>query len=119
RGVLGDLKSALDDGKLEWEELADVALNALDKIIDKLLDDLLDAIFQVGSASRGGGGGGILGFLGSLFGGGRSVDPWAGLRSFDGGGSTGFGPRVGGVDGKGGFPAILHPNEVVIDRTKS
>ena len=26
--------------------------------------------------------------------------------------------RSGGVDGKGGFPAILHPNETVIDHTK-
>lgn len=35
--------------------------------------------------------------------------------SFAGGGYTGDGPRVGGVDGKGGFPAILHPRERVID----
>jgi len=36
----------------------------------------------------------------------------------DGGGFTGAGARVGGLDGKGGFPAILHPNETVIDHTK-
>ena len=41
-----------------------------------------------------------------------------GLTSFDGGGYTGSGGRSGGVDGKGGFPAILHPNETVIDHTK-
>jgi hypothetical protein len=35
--------------------------------------------------------------------------------SFAGGGYTGNGPRTGGVDGKGGFPAILHPRERVID----
>ena len=35
--------------------------------------------------------------------------------SFDGGGHTGYGPRTGGIDGKGGFPAILHPQERVID----
>tara|TARA_B100000767_G_scaffold219031_1_gene207034 strand:+ start:483 stop:2303 length:1821 start_codon:yes stop_codon:yes gene_type:complete len=40
------------------------------------------------------------------------------LFSFDGGGYTGSGGRSGGVDGKGGFPAILHPNETVIDHTK-
>jgi hypothetical protein len=40
------------------------------------------------------------------------------VASFDGGGFTGNGSRVGGVDGKGGFPAILHPNETVIDHTK-
>ena len=39
-------------------------------------------------------------------------------QSFDGGGFTGSGSRTGGVDGKGGFPAILHPNETVIDHTK-
>jgi hypothetical protein len=38
--------------------------------------------------------------------------------SYDGGGYTGMGARAGGVDGKGGFPAILHPNETVIDHTK-
>lgn len=40
------------------------------------------------------------------------------LGSFDGGGFTGMGARTGGVDGKGGFPAILHPNETVIDHSK-
>ena len=39
-------------------------------------------------------------------------------QSFDGGGYTGGGSRSGGVDGKGGFPAILHPQETVIDHTK-
>jgi phage-related minor tail protein len=38
--------------------------------------------------------------------------------SFDGGGYTGSGYRAGGIDGKGGFPAILHPNETVVDHTK-
>jgi hypothetical protein len=38
-----------------------------------------------------------------------------GAPSFAGGGYTGNGPRTGGVDGKGGFPAILHPRERVID----
>tara|TARA_R110002126_G_scaffold25490_1_gene87077 strand:- start:5317 stop:7899 length:2583 start_codon:yes stop_codon:yes gene_type:complete len=42
-----------------------------------------------------------------------------GLSSFEGGGFTGSGSRSGGVDGKGGFHAILHPNETVIDHTKS
>lgn len=38
--------------------------------------------------------------------------------SFAGGGFTGMGARAGGIDGKGGFPAILHPNETVLDHTK-
>ena len=36
----------------------------------------------------------------------------------EGGGFTGSGVRAGGIDGRGGFPAILHPNETVIDHTK-
>ncbi len=39
-------------------------------------------------------------------------------QSFEGGGFTGSGSRSGGVDGRGGFPAVLHPNETVIDHTK-
>lgn len=42
----------------------------------------------------------------------------AGLASFEGGGFTGNGPRVGGLDGKGGYMAMVHPNEKVVDLTK-
>ena len=41
-----------------------------------------------------------------------------GLPSAEGGGFTGVGSRSGGVDGRGGFHAILHPNETVIDHTQ-
>lgn len=51
------------------------------------------------------------GWLGSLLG---AIK----LPSFDGGGDTGMGGRFGGIDGKGGFPAILHPNETVVDHSK-
>ena len=40
------------------------------------------------------------------------------LTSFEGGGYTGNGPRSGGMDGRGGFMAMVHPNETVIDHTK-
>lgn len=40
------------------------------------------------------------------------------LASFEGGGFTGYGARAGGMDGKGGRLAMLHPNETVIDHTK-
>ena len=54
------------------------------------------------TTSSGGGGGGTGNFAGT----------------FEGGGFTGYGARSGGIDGKGGFPAILHPNETVLDHTK-
>lgn len=41
------------------------------------------------------------------------------LPSFEGGGFTGTGPRAGGVDGRGGMYAIVHPNESIIDHNKT
>tara|TARA_R110002051_G_scaffold325869_1_gene432669 strand:+ start:18269 stop:20284 length:2016 start_codon:yes stop_codon:yes gene_type:complete len=52
--------------------------------------------------------GGLGGGIGSLF----------GLPSFEGGGSTGMGARSGGLDGKGGYMAMVHPQETIIDNTK-
>jgi hypothetical protein len=40
------------------------------------------------------------------------------IASFEGGGVTPSGPRSGGMDGKGGKLAMLHPNEKVIDLNK-
>jgi len=62
----------------------------------------------------GSGGGGIIGAItGALgFGGGAKV------RSYEGGGFTGSGPRTGGLDGRGGMLAMVHPNETVIDHTR-
>lgn len=71
-----------------------------------------------------------LAFYSGLFAGGMSIDAIrsdiAGssealtgvMPSFDGGGWTGAGSRSGGLDGKGGFAAMLHPNETVIDHTR-
>ena len=39
-------------------------------------------------------------------------------QSFEGGGFTGFGARAGGLDGKGGYMAMVHPNESIVDHTK-
>jgi hypothetical protein len=61
-------------------------------------------IFAGGVGGGGGGGGGLFSPGGSM--------PWS---SWSGGGYTGDGPRSGGVDGQGGFPAILHPQESVVD----
>lgn len=40
------------------------------------------------------------------------------LPSFAGGGHTGNGARSGGLDGQGGFMAMLHPRERVVDETQ-
>jgi len=56
----------------------------------------------------------VTGGLGGVF---KSI--LGGLKSFDGGGHTGHGPRSGGLDGKGGFMAVMHPNERVTDLTRA
>ena len=72
------------------------------QIFDALgVEDLLK-----GSSS---GGGNFLSSAGSFIG---------GLFSADGGGFTGHGSRTGGLDGRGGFLAMLHPDETVVDHTK-
>jgi hypothetical protein len=53
-----------------------------------------------------------------MFNSGGQYVPYSQRSSYDGGGFTGGGARAGGMDGKGGFPAMLHPNETVIDHTK-
>lgn len=92
-GFLNDIRSALDDGKITWEEWGDIALNVLNKIIDKLQTQFVDALFStgslVGNMSGGGGGGG--GFFGSLFSGIGSL--FGSIFGFDGGGHTGPGPK--------------------------
>ncbi|MBD9528378.1 phage tail length tape measure family protein [Paracoccus sp. PAR01] len=61
---------------------------------------------------------GALGILGGTGWGSSLIATAGSLLSFDGGGSTGNGVRSGGLDGKGGFLAMMHPRETVIDHTK-
>ena len=58
--------------------------------------------------------------IGGMFGGGVTSSPRPQARpdSFAGGGYTGNGARAGGLDGKGGFMAMMHPRETVVDHTK-
>lgn len=90
----------------------------------------LASIAMVGAAGLGVGAlsrvgedlGGGTGTLGGTLGGfalggmtGETISTVGDILGFAGGGYTGAGVRAGGVDGRGGFPAILHPNETVID----
>ena len=92
-------ESAGDSFKKYFKTLVNQIIS--DVIRSSIIQPILSAIFGI----QFGAGGSITGFSGGIFG-------------FEGGGYTGSGARVGGVDGRGGFPAILHPNETVIDHTK-
>lgn len=105
-GIADAMAGALVAGESLRDGLAQVLKGIASDIINSGIRNALLGQFGVG----GGGGGGLLGNLfGGLFG---------GAPSFDGGGFTGMGGRSGGIDGKGGFPAILHPNETVVDHTR-
>ena len=72
---------------------------------------IMKAVGAVTTMFSGGGGGGGAPKSAALLAG------WPGNQNYAGGGYTGDAPRSGGVDGRGGFPAILHPQETVIDHT--
>lgn len=99
--VVGGFISDLSRGV----KASDALKNALGRVADMMMEGALSQLF---------GGGGVKG--GGLFG--SVVSSLLGWPSFEGGGDTGPGARSGGVDGKGGFPAILHPRETVVDHTR-
>lgn len=106
------IANAFSNVILEGENLRD----SLASIFKQIAANILNAGIQqaLSSAFGGAGGGGFWGgLLSAAFGGTKAATP-----SFDGGGFTGYGARSGGIDGKGGFPAILHPNETVLDHTR-
>jgi hypothetical protein len=70
-------------------------------IVQKMVEGITSGITMIGSI-----------FDGSLA---KAVD---GIQNLDGGGYTGNGIRAGGLDGKGGRLAMIHPQETVIDHTK-
>lgn len=101
-------------GKLSFKDLADSIIADLARIAARQLTANL-AEGLLGSVGGSGGSGGL---FASLFGAASSSGSYTGAYGFDGGGYTGDSPRSGGIDGKGGFLAILHPQETVTDHTK-
>ena len=122
--ITGSLKSALKTGEADFDSFGDTMRGIADRLRDNLIDrafkpiedgfnSMIDTMVDgLSSAGTGNSGGGFLSGIGSVLSAGLGF-----LQSFDGGGYTGSGARSGGVDGKGGFAAILHPNETVIDHT--
>lgn len=69
--VIGGIRQAAEDGKITMQELLDISMRVLDRIIDKIQGDFIDALLNVSGA---GGGSGLFGAISQLFGlGGGSV----------------------------------------------
>jgi hypothetical protein len=102
-GSMSEAFMSIIDGTSSVEDaFKKMARNIILQLTEVLFVQRLVGSFDAGSGK----GSGLAGFIGKA------------LFSFDGGGYTGSGPRSGGMDGKGGFMAMLHPNETVIDHTK-
>lgn len=108
---LRNTQDAMDElvrtGKLSFKGLVSSILADLASAqLKKAVSSLFYGVAGMFDGTSSGGWGGVVGGVLKAFG------------SFDGGGYTGDGSRTGGMDGKGGRLAILHPQETVIDHTK-
>ena len=117
----GGLTSAFDlliEGTDNWgNSLREIAAGVLQDIAKQLVQVLvveqaIRAVRGVVSGLIPGGGASGLGSTAS------NLAQYAPLPSFAGGGFTGSSARSGGLDGQGGFMAMLHPRETVIDHTR-
>lgn len=139
KGMEDALVNFAKTGKLDFKSLADSIIS--DMIRMQIQQSIMKPLSQ--AMSGGGGFGGLIGGIAGLFGGGGGFSPMGGAGGsmggggdfglgsvnpasgeyfgsleFDGGGYTGSGSRSGGLDGKGGFMAMMHPQETVIDHSK-
>ena len=88
-----------------------ISASFLKMAADMLAQQLVLSILGLGVRGAAAGGGGLgTDTITNLFSG-------AGPVSFAGGGYTGSAPRAGGLDGQGGYMAMVHPQEVITDLT--
>ena len=108
QGMEDALVTFITTGKLSFTDMANSIVADITRIIIKQQISNALGLGKPGGVGIGGIGGGF------AF---DNFDPFN-MISFDGGGTTGGGSRSGGLDGKGGFVAMLHPQETVVDHTK-
>lgn len=117
----------LEDSLVDFAMGTKSASEAFKDMAKSIVSDIMRIYIRqqlLGSIGLAGGGAGItagIGGIGNFFSGmfgGYQAETFAGATPFAGGGYTGNGARSGGIDGKGGFPAILHPQETVIDHAQ-
>lgn len=109
QSALGDELTNLLSG--EFDNIGDSFARLIQRMLaEAAAAQIMESLFgKVDAGTKQRSGGGLL----------DGASKWLGdLLSFDGGGYTGSGSRAGGIDGKGGFLSVLHPNETVLDHTK-
>lgn len=118
--LAGGFEDAVVEGKNLRETLQGISRDIVRIVTQQAVTKPLTQ--SISNAISGGGGGWLAKLLGLA---GASAGPQISsmgtaslIPGFAGGGSTGDGPRIGGLDGYGGYLAMVHPQEVVIDRTR-
>lgn len=108
---LENLRNATENGQDAFRDLFGSALDGADaarEAIANLIAEMAKVQFTKG----------MMGLLGGTSWGSSLIQGVGSLLSYDGGGYTGDDARVGGLDGKGGYMAMVHPQETIIDHTK-
>jgi len=108
---LENMRNATDRGRGAMEGLFGSMLDGADAAKEAIVN-LLAEIAKVQFTK------GAMGLLDQTSWGSSLISTLGGLLSFDGGGYTGSGARSGGLDGKGGFLAMMHPDETVLDHAR-
>ena len=108
-GVSNALKDLMTTGSADFRTFA---VNMLTDTTEIIIQQMVVAnLAQMIRGLLGGAVGGVGGAMGGQF----NVTDWSGVASYAGGGYTGNAPRIGGLDGKGGRLAMVHPQETIID----
>jgi TP901 family phage tail tape measure protein len=117
RDIISGTATAEESLSRMFQSIADSFASMVSDMIAEWAKTQIIGLFTKAVGSIGGGAVGGFGPTSSdLFSQGLGVI--GSLVGFAGGGYTGSSPRAGGIDGQGGFPAILHPQETVIDHTR-
>lgn len=108
KGAEDAVVSFVETGKLSFSDMVTSFITDLARLAARkfMMAPIAGALGDMLGGLNGGNTSGILGSVISA------------LDDFDGGGHTGNAPRMGGLDGKGGFLAMLHPRERVYDEAK-
>ena len=110
--IVTGIASTLTSGFTEFFDFTKQGFLDFESLAKKVLASVINEFIKVFIIKE------MLGGVGDLFGGKIGDVFHKAADSFEGGGFTGMGARAGGLDGRGGFMAMVHPNETVIDHTK-
>lgn len=116
RDIISGTATAEESLARMFQSIADSFASMVSDMIAEWAKAQIIGLFSKVVSPLGGAGGGFGPTSGDLFSQGLGVK--GSLLDFAGGGYTGSSPRAGGIDGQGGFPAILHPQETIIDHTR-